>query len=80
MTREDLKNAVIDAIKSHGGKATVVQVAKYIWENYEDKLRGSGDFFYKWQYETRWAANILRNEGLLEPVDATPKGVWAIRS
>jgi hypothetical protein len=45
------------------GEATVVEVAKHIWENHEQDLRSSGDLFYTWQYAMRWAAQELRDQG-----------------
>ena len=44
------------------GEATVVEVAKHIWENHEQDLRSSGDLFYTWQYAMRWAAQELRDQ------------------
>lgn len=62
-TRETLKKWALEAVRSHGGEASIVEVCKYIWSNYEDKLRDSGDLFYTWGYDVRWAAQILRNQG-----------------
>ena len=59
--REDLKNWVYEAVRDNGGVASVVTVAKHIWENHEIELKASGDLFYKWQYDMRWAAQKLRN-------------------
>ncbi|WP_083762481.1 hypothetical protein [Parvibaculum lavamentivorans] len=59
--REELRNWVYEAVRSNGGKASIVTVAKHIWEHHEAELRTSGDLFYKWQYEMRWAAQQLRN-------------------
>jgi hypothetical protein len=59
--RDDLRDWVYEAVRVNGGTASIVTVAKYIWDNYEDELRRSGDLFYKWQYEMRWAAQHLRN-------------------
>jgi len=78
LTKDDLKEAVVAAISHYGGKATIVQVAKHIWEKHESDLKGSGDRFYTWQYEMRWAANVLRNERRLLPVDDSPRGVWVL--
>ncbi len=65
--RDDLKRIVLEAIKANGGSARVVEVCKYIWENYESVLRNSGDLFYTWQYDVRWAAQRLRDSGKLKP-------------
>lgn len=63
--REDLKDWVFRAVYECGGRTKVVEVARYIWKNHEQELRRSGDLFYTWQYEMRWAAQKLRNEGRL---------------
>ncbi|WP_069057004.1 MULTISPECIES: hypothetical protein [unclassified Bosea (in: a-proteobacteria)] len=79
MTNIELKEAVYKAVASKGGKATLIDVARYIWHNHEADLRASGDRFYKWQYEMRWAANVLRTEGRFEAAEDSPRGVWVIR-
>jgi len=58
--RNDLQEWVYEAVKSNGGTASVVEVAKHIWEQHEDELKASGDLFYTWQYDMRWAADKLR--------------------
>lgn len=67
-TRNDMKNWVIVALKSLGGKAWPSEVAKYIWDSYEFELRRSGNLLYTWQYDVRWAALTLRKTGVLKPV------------
>ena len=79
MTKDDLKEAVIAAIRSKGGKAKLIDIAKHIWEHHEAELKASGDLFYRWQYEMRWAANILRHEGRLEAADVSPRGIWELK-
>lgn len=79
MTNIELKEAVYKAVATKGGKATLIDVARYIWHNHEADLRASGDRFYKWQYEMRWAANVLRTEGRFEAAEDSPRGVWVIR-
>jgi len=49
MTRTDLMPIVEEAVRNHGGRATIVQVAQYIWTHYEKELRNSGNLFYTWQ-------------------------------
>ncbi|MBS0564740.1 MAG: hypothetical protein JSR87_09770 [Proteobacteria bacterium] len=61
--KEDLKRWVLDALHSEGGSSSLIEVAKHIWEHHEAELRRSGDLFFKWQYDMRWAATALRNEG-----------------
>lgn len=75
-TKSDLTDWVLEAIEAQGGEARLVDVAERIWRNHEDELRASGDLFYTWQYDMRWAAQRLRNQGVLAPDDTTPQGVW----
>ncbi|TGD97975.1 hypothetical protein [Methylobacterium nonmethylotrophicum] len=75
MTREDLVPIVEAAVHHYGGKANLIQVAKFIWDNHEGSLRSAGDFFYKWQYEARWAANELRQQGVLKPTTISGRGI-----
>jgi hypothetical protein len=76
LDREGLKNAVTSAIDANGGEATIVQVAQYIWANHEADLRASGDLFFTWQYEMRWAAQKLRDESKLELSKRDGKKTW----
>lgn len=78
-TRQDLTNWVYEALAEHGGEANIVEVARHIWERHETDLRASGDLFYTWQYDMRWAAKRLRDEGKVAAPDATPKGTWALK-
>ncbi len=61
--KSDLKLAVLAALNHLGGKGNVTEVARYIWDNYETVLRNSGDLFYTWQYDMRWAGPALPDEG-----------------
>jgi hypothetical protein len=75
-TRTDLQGWIEDVVKEAGGRATIVEVARRIWEAHEAELRASGDLFYTWQYDMRWAALTLRKRGVLSPAEASPSGVW----
>lgn len=76
MNRDQLKKAVEKAIDAHGGEATIVEVAQHIWENHEGDLKASGDLFFTWQYEMRWAAQKLRDDSKLELGRRGPKKTW----
>ena len=78
--KADLDGWVRDALSSSGGKASLVQVAKHIWIRHETDLRGSGDLFYTWQYDMRWAANRLRRRGIMKPVISSPSGIWELKA
>lgn len=78
MTREDLVPIVEKAVLSYGGTASVVQVAQYIWKHHEMELKASGNLFYTWQYDMRWAALKLRKLRRLVDADVTPRGHWQL--
>jgi len=78
-TREDLQDWVVQALESFGGAGTIVQVAKNIWENHNKELQLSGDLFYTWQYDMRWAATKLRNNDIILPAEISQKGQWRLK-
>lgn len=78
MTRADLPAIVFEALEKLGGKGTIAQICKYIWDNYEEDLRNSGELFYLWQYDMRWAGQQLRNDGKLVKSQKAPRGIWII--
>ena len=59
MKREDLKSCVVEALNAQAGKGTIVDVARKIWQCHEAELRLSGDLFFTWQYDSRWAKKSL---------------------
>ncbi|OQS39964.1 hypothetical protein [Chromobacterium haemolyticum] len=76
--KEQLQWWVIEALKAHGGRAELLTVAKYIWEKHGEQLKASGDLFFTWQYDMRWAATELRKQGCIKAADSSPKGVWEL--
>ena len=79
VTKLDLQTWLVDALKAHGGKATIVELCQHVWTQHEDELKSSGDLFYTWQYDIRWAATKLRQKGILAAADAAPKGTWILK-
>ena len=77
-TKQDLETWVKDALVELDGKGHLVAVAKIIWKNQEQELINSGDLFYTWQYDMRWAANKLRASGTMKSADISPSGVWEL--
>lgn len=77
-TKHDLQDWVQQALKSIGGRGTLTDVAKEIWRAHESDLRSSGDLFFTWQYDMRWAANRLRRSGIMRSVAASPTGIWVL--
>ena len=78
VTREDLVVWVLEAVKRHQGGASVVQVARDIWDQHRHELEQSGDLFFTWQYEMRWAAQRLRHSGQLRASADCPRGRWML--
>ena len=77
-TKYDLEAWILDALRSLGGEARIPDVCKYVWEHHEHDLRASGDLFYTWQYDIRWAAQRLRDQLVLVPDKQTPRGIWRL--
>lgn len=63
--KSDLPEWVHECLKKLGGSARIVDICKCIWEIHEAELRQSGDLFYTWQYDVRWAGVRLRKAGVL---------------
>jgi len=76
--RHTMTGWVVEAIENCGGTATILDVCKDVWENHGEEIEASGDMFYKWQYEIRWAGDILRKDGILKPATKSPKGKWEL--
>ncbi len=79
MTREDLEDIVFQAVASYGGSATLIEVARYVWNKHEADLRKSGNLFFTWQYDVRWAAQQLRNAGKFKDSKTVVRGRWEIK-
>ena len=79
MTRSDLTTYVSEALHANGGSATIVEIARRIWDQHRADLETSGELFYTWQYDMRWAATRLREDGKLKPAETSPKGVWELK-
>jgi hypothetical protein len=76
--KSDLMPWIVEALTRAGGEAPLVSVAEFIWLEHEDELRKSGDLFYTWQYDMRWAALKLRKDGTLRPAEDSEAGWWAL--
>ncbi|SFV61579.1 hypothetical protein MNB_SM-5-383 [hydrothermal vent metagenome] len=77
-SRDDLQKWICQALKSFNGEGSIVDVAKYIWQNHENELKSSGDLFYTWQYDMRWAATKLRENKEILPAEKSQKGIWKL--
>lgn len=78
MKKDDLPILLYKTIAQMGGKGTLLEICKEFWKQYEDELRKSGDLFYTWQYDIRWAATTLRKIGRMADTNCCDKGVWEI--
>lgn len=76
--RNQLQYLVKEALESADGSANIVKIAEYIWSHYEKELKESGDLFYTWQYDIRWAANELRRKGIMKDAENSPRGIWEL--
>ena len=63
--KEDLKAWLVEALEELGGSGKIVQICVIVWKHHEMDLKTSGDLFFTWQYDIRWAATSLRKEGIL---------------
>lgn len=76
--KQVLQAWVVDALQELGGSGSVVEVSKCIWERHHDDLEQSGDLFYTWQYDLRWAAQNLRDTCVLVRLDGDRTGRWTL--
>lgn len=78
--RKILQEFVVEALRFLGGEGTPLAVCKQVWTAHEEELRGSGDLFYTWQYDIRWAVRQLRIDGTLEPFGGKERAPWRLAS
>ena len=77
-TKENLQSWIVEALEAKGGSASIVEICKHIWQSHEPELRSSGDLFYTWQYDMRWAGDKLRDSGALQPKSRGDLGPWRL--
>lgn len=78
ITKDMLPELLYNVLKKMGGSASLIQVCKKFYSIYEQELKNSGDLFYTWQYDIRWAATALRKSGRMKDARVSPSGVWEI--
>ena len=78
-SKADLVDWVRDALRSAGGSGSLLYVAQHIWEHHEGDLRHSGNLFYTWQYDMRWAATELRRRGVMVAAEEDRRGKWTLK-
>jgi hypothetical protein len=74
----DLERWILAALRSTGGTATIVEIARYIWSNHEAELRSTDELFYTWQYRMRWAGERLKKAGKLRKTKQGSHGRWIL--
>jgi hypothetical protein len=77
-TRQDLQQWVVEALKANGGQGSIIDVCRHIWQVHEADLRRSGDLFYTWQYDVRWAAQKLRDTGVMRSMKDDRTSPWRL--
>jgi hypothetical protein len=58
--------------------APIPRICERVWQRREADLRKSGDLFFTWQYDIRWAAQRLRDQSILVPDGQAPRGIWQL--
>lgn len=77
-TKSDLVDWLYEALHASGGGGRIPDLCKHVWTAHEDDLRQSGDLFYTWQYDIRWAAYQLRKSGKMKHSNLSPQGIWEL--
>lgn len=78
MNRNNLPDILYTSIQAMGGRASIIDVCKYVWQHYQKELLNSGNLFYTWQYDIRWAATELRKTKRMKAASQSPIGIWEI--
>jgi hypothetical protein len=76
MKKNILKKWLVEALENYNGIASIVEICKFIWGKHENDLKMSGDLFFTWQYDLRWAACELRRNGIMKSALDSSKGIW----
>jgi hypothetical protein len=69
---------IVEALQDFGGRATLIDVCRHVWEHHEVELADSDALFYTWQYDIRWAATQLRTSGKMRAASKSLRGVWEL--
>ncbi len=78
LSKADLSEFLIEALRANGGSATIATICKYVWQRHKSALKNSEDLFYTWQYDIRWAATNLRKAGVMKSVKSSKPGKWEL--
>lgn len=75
---EMMMDWVVETLKQLGGRGSILEISRHVWEMHEEEIRAAGDLLYNWQYEFRWAADLFRKAKILRSVADAPKGIWEL--
>lgn len=79
MVNDDmLKLWILEAVECQSDLPGYVEIAKYIWLNYEEQLRVSGNKFYTWQADLRWLCTRLVKEDKLVRLKDGNRSVYSV--
>lgn len=73
VSKDTLSEWVVEALGMLGGSGTVTDVSRTVWELHSEEIQSSGDLFYTWQYDLRWAAYEQRKRGVILPASPGAK-------
>lgn len=60
------------------GAAHPLRRCKHIWEHNHALIAQDEALLYTWQFEVRWAKDLLTREGTLLPAKQSGKGRWTL--
>ncbi|MEZ5017055.1 MAG: hypothetical protein R2800_08370 [Flavipsychrobacter sp.] len=76
MDRVRLATYVLEALDAFNGSAHIWEVCRYVWLNYlREELSMDDKEYYTWQYDIRWAAQLLRHDNVIV---SEPRGYWTL--
>lgn len=64
---------ILEALTELNGSGRLIDVVKTVWKKHQSEIETSGDSFFTWQYDIRWAATMLRKQKKLIA------GVWELQ-
>ena len=79
MTKKDLPEELHKILKALGGRGSIIDICKAFWDLNKNDVESSGDLFYTWQYDIRWAATNLRQSLKMKSAKASPRGIWELK-
>ncbi|MCC6580293.1 MAG: DUF2442 domain-containing protein [Phycisphaeraceae bacterium] len=74
--RHTMQRWVQEALQQLGGAGSALDVCRTVWRNHQHEIEAAGDVLFKWQYEIRQAADLLRRSGRLR----SAAGRWQLAS